>query len=408
MKTKKYFYRYAILISCFILMAVPASLINSIHTLFITPVTQSKGFSISGFSLIFTISAIVVAVASPVVGKILNVMRLRNVMTGSAFLVGLGFMTYSLADTLSIFYVIAVIIALGMTALTMLPVSLMIKNWFAESQGTALGIVFAGVGTGTFFWMQIVSEVLSKYGFAYTYLLLGIIILAVAVPITFFFVYKSPAEKYHLEATGEVSQSAIVTKSSFAEIIKEPGFIAFASGLFFLGFVVTGTQIHIQPYLMSLGYPLSYNADIGSTIAMAGLIGSLLGGIVFDKLPIKLALGSFTIAFLIALFLLVFADRAGVPSVFAIIFGISLCVPSLWPPYGVGKIFKSLEYGSTLGLANLFFVSGGALGPFFSGMMADSQFGYKAAWCIYFLCATIYLMLFFHCLNHDKSKHDRA
>lgn len=395
------FYRWIILMASFILMAVPFSLVNTIHTLFIMPVTEQLGFSISSFSLIFTISAVVVAVMSPIIGKFIDIVPLKVLMTTGALLVGLGFIGYSFAKSIYLFYIIGVVVSIGMAALTTIPISTMLTNWFREARGMALGVAFAGAGTGTFFWMQIVSKVLDNYGFHYAYLALGIIILVVAVPITSLVVYLSPEKKYNLAVSSvKVKKDDYgMEKIGMKKIMMKASFWPFSLGLFIMGIAVAGVQIHVQPYLNSLGYALSYSANIGSILALSALISSVIGGIIFDKFSTKSALLFFGTCAILGLSLFLFADNDNIPYIFAVVYGICLCLSSLWPAYGVGKIFNQENYAATLGLANLFFVVGASLGPLLSGLLADSIYGYKAAWTIYIALTIIYLTLFIRCLR---------
>lgn len=405
MKKQNFFYRWVILVASFILMAVPFSIINSVHTLFITPVTAKLGFSLSAFSLIFTISAIVIAFISPLVGKLLNVVHIRIVMTVSAVLVGTGFICYSFASNILLFYAIAALIAVGMAGLTMIPISTMITNWFADQRGTALGIAFAGGSTGTFIWMQIVSRIIQNFGYHYAYLILGLIILVVAVPICLFLVHKSPQDKYGLNHNDinvvqtDTSAPTPKEKTNFKTVMQSKAFWPFSMGLLLMGISIAGVQIHVQSYLTTLNYDLTFNANIGSLLAASAFIGSFLGGIIFDKVNTKFALLFFGGGSLLALVALMLANIPHVPYFFAVIFGFCLCLPSLWPSYGVGRIFKGADYSVTLGIVNLFFIIGGACGPFFSGVMADSVLGYQTAWAIYFLLTIAYLFLFVRALK---------
>lgn len=405
MSNEKKFYRWVILLSCFILMAGPFSLVNTVHTLFIMPVTTELGFSISSFSLIFTISAVVVAGMSPVVGKLIEFVPLKVLMTAGALAVGLGFIAYSFAKSIYLFYVIGVVVSIGMAALTTIPISTMLTNWFSEARGKALGVAFAGTGTGTFFWMQIVSKILDNYGYHYAYLALGVIILAVSVPITSLAVYLSPEKKYNLAVSlVKVKKDDYgMEKIGMKQIMMKPFFWPFSMGLLIMGIAISGVQIHVQPYLGSLGYELSYSANIGSVLALAALMSSFVGGVIFDKFSTRGALLFFGSCALLGLASLLFAEHEKVPYIFAVLYGTCLCLGSLWPPYGVGKIFNQENYAATLGLVNLFFVIGAAAGPALSGMMADSAYGYKAAWTIYIVLTVVYLSLYMNCLPNNKS-----
>ena len=55
-------YKYIIAVSSFILMAVAFSIVNSVNTILTAPVINARNFSIGEFSLLFTITAITVAI----------------------------------------------------------------------------------------------------------------------------------------------------------------------------------------------------------------------------------------------------------------------------------------------------------------------------------------------------------
>ena len=136
----------------------------------------------------------------------------------------------------------------------------------------------AGIGTGSFIWMQIVSRMLTALSYNKTYAILGLIILVVCLPLTLFIMKLPPS-------TPIASQKK--EKFSYKEIHWNRQLIPFALGLFLVGISISGTKMHIQPYLTSLGHPLSFNANIGSTQAVFALLGNLIGGYIFDKLNLR-------------------------------------------------------------------------------------------------------------------------
>lgn len=148
-------YKYLIAISSFIIMGVAFSIINSVNTILITPVINEQNFSMGEFSFMFTIEAITVAVCSPLIGRLLNKINIKIIMSLSSILAGGGYMLYGLANNIFSFYIIGVIVSVGICGLTTIPISTMISDWFEpEKKGSIMGIVFAGISTGTFFWMQ--------------------------------------------------------------------------------------------------------------------------------------------------------------------------------------------------------------------------------------------------------------
>ena len=392
MKDKSY-YKYTILIACFLLMAFPFSIINSIHSLFITPVTKALGFSKTAFSLLFTISAITVAISSPIIGKLMNLFPLKIIMSVASFFAGFGFIAYSFCTTLTSFYIVAVIVAIGMTGLTSLPVSLMITNWFPAKKGIALGIAFAGIGTGTFFFMQIITRVIQSKGYPYAYLLLGGLILLVTLPISLLIVQKAPKTSIITKLNMKTKKISNMSKelNQKKSLPLGKAFFFFLLALFLLGMTISGTKVHVQPYLDVTGYNAIHNANIGSTIAVVSLFGNLVAGYLFDRIGIRKAVLFYGSLNLLSTICLIFLNINFISFVFAILFGLALNLPSLLPSYGVNALFPDYDYATTLGFTNLFFTIGSSIGPTLTGVFADHILGYRGAWVFYAIIVICYM-----------------
>ena len=71
-----------------------------------------------------------------------------------------------------------------------------------------------------------------------------------------------------------------------------------------------------------------------------------------------------------------------------------MCMSSIWPAYGVTRLFSNENYSVIFGFVNMFFTIGTSVGPFLSGVIADTSFGYQASWVIYFFTTIIAYFLF--------------
>ncbi len=375
--------KWTALVAAFLIMAGPYSIINTIHSLFIHPVVNQYGFSLKSFSFVFTLSAIVIALASPAVGRAVGTIGLRPVMVLGALLAGGGFFAYGFARSIAAFYGIAAVVALGAAALTVIPLSAMISAWFPEKRGSMMGVAFAGAGAGSFVWMQAASRLLAAQGPAWTYRFLGLVMLAVALPLSLFCVSMpkgAPEGRQGQKGKGPA--------------IDQPRFLLFAGGVFLMGAIVSGVQVHVQPYLASLGLPAVLAANVGSLLAAFALAGSMLGGWLFDKAGPARSLVTAGFLSIVSLLLLIVGGQDWLLYLFALTYGLSLCMPSLWPSYGSARLFPKEDYAATLGTVNLFFTAGAAAGPFVSGLLADSPWGYPGAWRIYLALTVLYYALF--------------
>lgn len=395
-------YKYIIAVSGFLLMATTFSIINSVSTLLVAPVTTARGFSLSEYSLLFTINAITIAVCSPIVGALLNKINIKIIMSISSILSGVGYILYGFANNIIDFYIIGVIVSIGVCGVTTIPISTMISDWFEpHKKGSIMGIVFAGIGTGSFFWMQFVSRILENYNYRIVYLLLGSIVLIVSLPISLFlskrpsFAYIKAKELYNNDSDKDLNKKSL----DFKQVSKTPSFWIFSIGLFLMGISFAGVKQHVQSYLSVLGYPLNFNANIGSILAIVGVIANVVGGILFDKYKTKNVLFVLGILTGISIIFLLIANIPTFAYLFAIFYGMTMCVASIWPSFGVSKIFSDDNYSVIFGIANMFMTVGSSIGPFLSGVIADTIYGYQAAWCIYFVLIIIYYSLFIKTVN---------
>ena len=375
MSKKLEFYKWLVLLSCFLIMGVAFSIVNNITTLFLDPVTKDLGFSLSSFSFIFTIGAITTSLMSPIIGKLLTKLPLKLIMSIGAILTGSGFFCYSLATKIWMFYCIAIIVGIGLTCLTTIPIATTLTHWFKDKKGLVLGISTAGAGTGSFIWMQVVSRLLISKGYTFTYAILGIIIIVVCLPLALFIMRMPP------DTTIKAKKKE---KFSYKDIQWSPRLILFIVGLFLLGMCISGTKMHIQSYLIYLGHPL------------------LFGGYIFDKVKLTKSIILLVSMALIGYVCLLLGTIPSLLFVFAALFGICLCLPSLVPTYGTSALFGQEHYAMYLGVINMIFTLGGALGPVITGFIVD-YFNYSVVWTLYFFITIIYLLLILLALKSKKT-----
>ena len=211
------------------------------------------------------------------------------------------------------------------------------------------------------------------------------------------FIAKRPPEAYvkgkklDITSTNKISNSKFL---NFKDISKTPNFWSFSIGLLLLGISFSGIKQHYQSYLSVLGYSLSFNANIGSLLALVGVIANILAGFLFDKIKTKYVLAQFGFLTLLSLIFLFIANKPIYAYLFTICYGMTMCMASVWPSLGVSKIFSNENYSVIFGISSMFNTIGSSIGPFLSGVIADTPLGYPAAWAIFFALTIICYSLF--------------
>ena len=83
--------KYFIVFICMFLQTVPYSIAQNIQPLFVPYVIKQFGFSLAGFSLIFTCGAIASAIFSPVLGNVFEKVNIKLLFLLGATLSAVGF-----------------------------------------------------------------------------------------------------------------------------------------------------------------------------------------------------------------------------------------------------------------------------------------------------------------------------
>ena len=188
LKSKKFSTAWLIVVACMLIQAIPFGVASNIQPQFVSYVVQEKGFTLAGFSLIFTLGTVASAIASPFIGVLFNKVSTKLLYILGCILSGGGFLAFSMCNQLWQFYIVAAVVQVGTAVISAIGVPLLINSWFdEETKGKAMGIAFAGSGLGNIFLQQLVASSLATNGASKSYLIFGALSLIVGIPVSLFF-----------------------------------------------------------------------------------------------------------------------------------------------------------------------------------------------------------------------------
>ena len=172
----KLFYGYWIVVATFFCLFIVSGCGFFAFSLFVRPLQTDLGWGRGDIMAAFTIFYLVVGVASPFIGRVVDRYGARRVISIGALIAGIGFMSLSLVNSLWHFHVSYAIIGIGMTAIGQVPSSAIVSNWFKKRRGTAIGIMSAGIGTGGFVLAPLLgSYLIPNFGWRDSYLALAVL-----------------------------------------------------------------------------------------------------------------------------------------------------------------------------------------------------------------------------------------
>ena len=379
---------WLIVIACMLIQAIPFGVASNIQPLFIHPVTSDRGFSLTSFSLIFSIGTIVSAVVGPFIGMSFQKINAKLIFTVGAVLSGGGFLMFSMCTELWQFYTVAAIVQVGTAAISGIGVPLLISSWFdEESKGKAMGLAFAGGSIGNIFLQQLAMQSLASQGYSQSYFIFGVLSLAVGIPIALLFIKMPKDASQIVRSKNNKEKNSEDKNSEFGYTLKEVKNIKYfwmiALGFTFVGIYVSAYSIQHAAYFQGfLKFDAITVGTIGSIFAVCSLGGNIIGGVLFDKLGvIKCLILSSVLVFISGVFL----QMSGQSPIFAYIFsalkGFAVYTYMMGPAYLTGSLFGNKEYGSILGIVQLLFAVGFSSGSALFGVFVD-KFGYNTSWMI--------------------------
>ncbi len=388
---KTFFYGWVIVAACMLIQAVPFGVAMNVQPQFINFVTNGEGFTLTQFSLVFTIGTIVSAVASPAIGKILSKPKtnIKLAFLVGSILSGGGYALNSLAGgNLWAYYGIAALVQVGTAIISAIGVPLLVNSWFKNNKGMAMGLAFSGGGIGNIFLQQIAARLLTNpdIGYSKAYFIFGMISLVVSIPVSLFLV-KLPKGPEDLAGNLPKKKDSAQTKHvswgyTFSEVSKMKLFWILCIGFIFVGFYVSGLSVQYISYLYSIGLNASFVANVGSIFALFSIFGNLCGGLLFDKLGIKGSLILAGIMVICCSLCLIFLPNINfLGYIFAVLLGISMFAYIIGPSYLSGALFGDREFGTILGIVQVFFAIGYAVGTVIFGLSVENL-GYTTSWMI--------------------------
>jgi MFS family permease len=392
-QTGRLFYGWWIVVGAFFLNMAGIGIIMNCYGVFIKPVSDALGFTRGSFTLYFSIAAVSMMVAAPVVGKLLERYNIRIIMTISTAVMAASFALFSQCSSLWQFYALAVFLGIGSAGSHIIPVSMMITNWFVKKRGLTMGIVFAATGIGGFIFNPLTNLLILDYGWRMAYLVLGLVIAVLTVPVGMFVVRARPAEmglraygEDELPAGGEGSMAVGLTA---APAMKTSAFWLLAVMILFIAIANMGVLHHIIPYLTDMGYSSTTAANLMSLHMAMLVLGKVVLGELADRIGLSRSLVACLVGLVISISILFGTSVLWVAILFNVLFGLSISVRTILPPLMTSACLGPKHFGVIYGFLNIATTLGTAVGVPLSGVIYDTTRSYNYAFVLYMAIGVI-------------------
>jgi MFS family permease len=314
-------------------------------------------------TMFLTFYFITTIIAMPIVGQILQKYNTRIVLTTAFVLTAGAFGASGFYTEIWMWWINGVIFGFFGSFIFVVPVPIMILNWFKKRTGLVMGVVMCFSGIGGIVLSRVYAVLINALGWREAYLIAGIILLVLTIPFTAFVFAMRPSDIGRKAYGEEDSVPRIVdgtvekqAASGASNVAGSGSGVPFRKALFSVPFVMMflicglvaffGTTLTIlSKFGQSIGLPLDQAANLIS-IALAGnMISKILLGWLNDKIGIhKTVLIQFTMIFA-GLCIMVFIQHVYVALlVGAFFFGAQATLYSIATPLLIRRYFGERDY----------------------------------------------------------------
>lgn len=376
-KSQKIFYGWLIVAMGFILMSIGWGIVYNTASLFLGPISEDYGFTRTQISYTMTLRALTQTLMALFAGKIYRKIPIESSMKVMSLVLAGSYFLLSTSSQLWQFYLFSITSSLANSFLGLVPLSLVISNWFVEKRGSALGFAFMGSGFGGMIFSSLAGRWIVQYGWARTYQILAIIMLVCTVPIVFFFMKENP-QKLGLRPYGEKEESFSVKKGiAFKEALSMPYF-------WFLGLISFSTavclhivMISVAPHLTEIGYDFTFAANILALVMGGIAIGKLVLGYLFDRFSLRVAISLAAFGTLVGLVGLYFGYLFFILPLMIVGSGVGCAYGTIADPMISRSVFGEKDYASIYGVYAALASLGGVVAPVLHGRSYDRTGSYQ-------------------------------
>lgn len=372
---------------------------------YIAVLAAEQGWSKTALSGAAALQSVETAVIGPLLGWMVDRFGPGIMIRIGVVLFAGGMAALSQIDTLTGFYLSALLIAAGVSLCGYFPINVAIIHWFERKRARAMATSSLGLALGGLV-VPIVAASIAAFGWRATALGSAVVILLMGWPLASIFKGKpadlgqtidgAPPEAPAAPSAGSgagVSGGGVQVASAGPEFTAGEALRTRAFWLLALGhgsalLVVTSVNVHAISHMKEgLGYSLAQASLIISLMTVGQLGGVGIGMAVGDRYNKRLMAASCMIMHAIGLLLLTWATHITMLVGFALIHGIAWGLRGPFMQAIRADYFGRRAIGMIMGISSLVIAFGQVSGPLVAGAMADWTGDYRAGFTVLALLA---------------------
>ena len=348
---------------------------------FYTPVAEDLGILRRTFSLHMTIFSLVTALSALFVPRLMARFSYKLILIISITTTVIATAMMGFVNNIYAFYLLGAIRGLATGMFSIVPLTMIINEWFHQKHGFATSFVFGFSGLAGSICSPILSQCIAFVGWQYAYVIKALIIAVLCLPAIFYPFAIKPQDEGLLPYGYQPETITQHQNKAPAFRLMQVGFICFFI-LAFINTMITGMTQHFPGFAESMGL----SATIGATLLSAGMIGNIVSKLLIGSMsdyfgPVKATLTMMTTNML-GMIILIFSPSVIGLYLGAFLFGSIYSVGAVGLPLLCKYFFGTENYTRAFPMISFASNFGAALALSIVGYIYDFTGSYMNAFLI--------------------------
>ena len=366
----------------FLGMAVAIGGTHYAFGVFVEPLEEEFGWSRTEVTASLSFSA-VSALVAPFIGRALDRVGARPVMTISIFALALTFGLRPLMGHVSHWYLLSFVHFVAFPGASMLAGPKLVGNWFPRTRGRMMGIASMGANFGGIILPPSLGALIMATTWRWGFITLGALSGLVGV-LALLFV----RDRRGGEGTGQAKSEprgpvlAFDRGATVREAFRSQPFYAMTFGIIAANFAYSAVLSQIIPHLEAEGLTQERATLFLSLMAVFGMVGKVSFGFLTERFASRKVLGMALFIQCIALLALIMLPGSPALYVFAPVLGLGFGGMGTAMPILAQDTVGMKNFGTLYGLVTLATVSSSLLGPLLMGGSFDLWGSYDVGFIV--------------------------
>jgi MFS family permease len=350
------------------------------YSVFLVAFLREFGWSRSTVAGAFSLFVIVHGLLAPLNGWLMGRVGARRIILVGGCVLGAGLVL--MAESRAwwhLYLTFGGLAGIGVACAGWLPSVLVVRGWFPDRVGTALGVASAGIGIGIAGLVPVAQMLVDSFGWRWACRILGVVVAGWVVPATALILRNpptgAPARKPERAVGGDLYWT-------LASAVRDWHFwglaVVFASG----NVVTQMLLVHQVAFLVDHGVTPIAAASIGGLVGLLSIPGKIGWGILSDRTNREVAYSLAFVCVVLSIGALVQSGRqpaSVLPYVYAALIGLGYAATAPLTPAAANDIFGGPRFSVIFGTLHVSNSIGGSLGSWIGGRIFDWTGSYNLA-----------------------------